>query len=464
MAPSSNELPSPRFTAGLGQDLPYNLEAEQSVLGAILVDAACVPQVLSHLKPDSFYRQQHKDIFSIVSRMFIAAEPIDFITVLEQVCREEVFPSDGDAKIYLTQLVQIVPTAANVESYARIVKDKYYLRSLIGTFEQVLGASREGNSDASLLLDMAEQGIYDLRQGRETSGFVHIRDVIAGTYDRLQRLGGEDREEYLGIPTGFPLLDNVIMGLNRSDLLVLAARPGMGKTAFALNLALNVAKKGRTVAMFSLEMSNEQLVERLISSEGLIPSEHLHRGTISVDEWEKIAVATQRLTPLQIYLDDTAGIHISEMKAKLRRLRGVSFVVIDYLQLMTGGGDGRRRSENRVQEVSEMTRALKVMAKEFNLPVLVLSQLSRGPESRTDRRPMLADLRESGSIEQDADIVMMLYREGYYAKNDPNVPQGEAECIVAKNRHGATGTVPFGWDAEHTAFTTPALDREAPWN
>lgn len=447
------------YFGGLAQELPYNLEAEQSVLGAVLIDAECVPEALKYLKPESFFREQHREIFSIIMRMFISSETIDFITVLEQVCRENIFPTEQDAKIYLTQLVQLVPATGNIEAYARIVKDKYCLRSLISTFEEVIGASREGGADAELLMDMAEQGIYNIRQGRENSGFSHIKDVIAVTYDRLQRLGGDEREDYIGLSTGYPLLDNVIMGLNRSDLLIIAARPGMGKTAFALNIAINVAKLNKKVAVFSLEMSNEQLVERLIASEGLISSEHLHRGTIDVDEWSKIAVAAQKLSPLPVYLDDTAGIHIGDMKGKLRRLKDVSLVIIDYLQLMTGG-DGKRRNENRVQEVSEMTRALKIMAKEFNIPVIVLSQLSRGPESRSDRRPMLSDLRESGSIEQDADIVMMLYREAYYQQNDPNAPQGEAECIVAKNRHGTTGTVKFGWDGEHTKFTTPELARD----
>ena len=427
------------------------------MLGALLIDAQCIPTVLQYLKPESFYRQQHRDIFSIIVRMFIASESIDFVTILEQVCREEIFPTDQDAKIYLTQLVQIVPTTGNVEAYARIVKEKYCLRSLISTFEEVIGASREGNTDPNLLMDLAEQGIYDIRQGRDSSGFVHIKDVIIGTYDRLQRLGGEDRADYIGISTGYPLLDNVITGLNKSDLLVLAARPGMGKTAFALNLALNVAKLDKKVAIFSLEMSKEQLVERLIASEGLIASDHLRRGTISTDDWEKIAVATQKLSPLPVYLDDTAGIHIGEMKGKLRRLRDVSLVVIDYLQLMTGG-DGKKRSDNRVQEVSEMTRALKIMAKEFNVPVIVLSQLSRGPESRQERRPMLSDLRESGSIEQDADIVLFLYRDAYYNKESDS--PGSAECIVAKNRHGETGTVAFGWDGEHTKFTNPEFGRD----
>jgi len=446
----SNSL---NYLGGLAAELPYNLEAEQSVLGAMLSDTDSVAEAMNLLRPEHFYRQQHRDIYSVVMRMFLNSETIDFITVLEKVCRENIFPTDQDAKIYLVQLVQVVPAIKNLSAYARIVKEKYCLRSLISTFEKVVSASREGNTDPDLLMDMAEQGIYDIRQGKDSSGFVRISDVIGNTYDKLQRMAGEDSDEYRGIPTGFPRLDDYIMGFNRSDLLVLAARPGMGKTAFALNLACNVARQGKKVAIFSLEMSNVQLVERLIAAEGLISSEHLHTGKIAVDEWDKMAVAVQKLSPMPIYLDDTAGIHIGEMKAKLRRLKDVSFVVIDYLQLMTGG-DGGRRSENRVQEVSEMTRALKIMAKDFNIPIMVLSQLSRGPESRGDRRPMLSDLRESGSIEQDADIVMMLYRDAYYKKDDPTANQGEAECIVAKNRHGTTGTVKLGWDGEHTKFNT----------
>jgi len=441
------------FIGSLAQELPYNLEAEQSVLGAVLIDNDCVAQVLDILKPEHFYRRQHKEIFSVIMRMFISSETIDFITVLEKVYREEIFPTESDAKIYLSQLVQVVPPVKDISAYARIIKEKYCLRSLVSTFEQVIAASREGNTDPNMLMDMAEQGIYDIRQGKDSSGFTHVRDVITLTYDRLQKISGEESEQYRAIPTGFPRLDDVIMGLNKSDLIILAARPGMGKTAFALNLACNVAKAGKKVAVFSLEMSNEQLVERLIASEGLVSSEHLHTGKIADDEWGKMAVAAQKLSPMPLYLDDTAGIHIGEMKAKLRRLKDVSLVVIDYLQLMTGG-DGTRRNENRVQEVSDMTRSLKIMAKEFNIPIIVLSQLSRGPESRSDRRPMLSDLRESGSIEQDADIVMMLYREAYYKKDDPNVSQGTAECIVAKNRHGSVGTVMLGWDGEHTKFNS----------
>ncbi|MEG1849762.1 MAG: replicative DNA helicase, partial [Oscillospiraceae bacterium] len=389
-------------------------------------------------------------------RMFIASEPIDFITVLNRVCGEDVFPTDQDAKIYLTELVKILPTTANVEQYAKIVRDKYYLRSIVSTLEQVVAASREGGSDPNELMDLAEQGIFDIRQGRDNSGFTRIDEVLQLAFDRLQRLGGEDRDDYLGIPTGFTMLDAVTTGLNRSDLLILAARPGMGKTAFALNMAINVAKLKRKVAIFSLEMSNEQLVGRLLSSEAFIPSERIRRGTLDSDDWVHLAVATQVLSGLPVYLDDSAGVTIGEMKAKLRRLRDVSLVVIDYLQLLSGTGG--RRSENRVQEVSEMTRSLKVMAKEFNVPIVVLSQLSRGPESRADKRPMLSDLRESGSIEQDADLVMFLYRDGYY--NPDSDQPGVAECIVAKNRHGETGTIKLGWDGQYTKFRNVELSRD----
>jgi len=437
------------------RDLPYNLEAEQSVLGAILLDSDCVPEVMQYVRPESFYRQQHQQIFSIVMRKFIASEPIDFITILDEVCREGIFPTEQDAKIYLTQLAQIVPTTVNVVSYARIVKEKYYLRSLVTTFEKVVLASRDQSADSNVLMDMAEQSIFDIRQGRDSSGLVPVSDVLVSTFDRLQRLGGADRDEYLGIPTGYTGVDRVTTGLNKSDLLVLAARPGMGKTAFALNLAMNVARQGKKVAIFSLEMSNEQLVERLLSSEAFIPSDRMRKGQLTSDDWVNLAVASQSISEMPIYLDDTAGITIGDMKSKLRRLRGVSFVVIDYLQLMQSGA---KRNENRVQEVSEMTRALKIMAKEFAIPVLVLSQLSRGPESRTDKRPMLSDLRESGSIEQDADIVFFLYRDSYY--NDECEEPGIAECIVAKNRHGETGIIKLGWDGQYTKFRNVELARD----
>ncbi len=343
----------------LPQELPYSLEAEQSVLGAVLLDAGCMAVMTQYLKPESFYREQHKGIFSVMMRRYVVSEPIDFVTVLDEVSRAGIFPTEQDARIYLAQLAQIVPTTVNAESYARIVKEKYQLRMLVTSMQKVINTSREQGADSSVLMDLAEQSIFEIRQGRDSSGMIPVRDALAAAFDRLQRLGGPDREEYLGIPTGFPLLDSVITGLNRSDLLVLAARPGMGKTAFALNIAVNVAKKHRKVAVFSLEMSNEQLVERLLSSEAFIPSDRMRKGLLQPDDWSNIAVASQQISELPIYLSDQAGIRIGEMKSRLRRLRDVSFVIIDYLQLMQIGD---KPSPNRVQEVSEMTRSLKIMA------------------------------------------------------------------------------------------------------
>ena len=439
------------------QQLPYSLEAEQSVLGAILIDPACITRVMEYIKPESFYRPQHQELFSVLTRMFVSSQTIDFITVLEMAKREGIFDTDEDAKIYLTQLAQIVPSTANVESYAKIVQEKSYIRSLILASQKVIDLSRDGSTDAGTLLDMAEQSIFDIRQGRDASGLTRIDEIILQTYDRLQKLSGEDKEKYMGLPTGFAALDSIITGLNRTDLILVAARPGMGKTAFGLNIAANVATKtGKQVAVFSLEMGKEQLVTRLLSSEALIQSGSLRTGNLKPDDWVKLAMSAQVLSQAPIYIDDTPGITVAEMKAKLRRFRDLGLVVIDYLQLMSTG----KRSENRVQEVSEITRSLKIMAKELNVPVITLSQLSRGPESRTDHRPMLSDLRESGSIEQDADIVMFLYREAYY--NRECEEQNTAECIVAKNRHGETDSVKMGWDGQFTRFKSLEYFRNEP--
>lgn len=434
-------------TEALSQTLPYNLEAEQSVLGAILIDSQCLTRVMEFLRIESFYRQQHQEIFSILVRMFTSGQPIDFITVLENVKREGVFPTDEDAKIYLTQLAQIVPSTANVESYAKIVQEKQYVRSLMVTAQEIMQNASDAQADARTLMDMAEQRIFEIRQGRDTTGLVRIDEVIMQAYETLQRLSSEDRSEYVGLSTGFADLDRVINGLGKSDLILLAARPAMGKTSFALNIATNVAtKQNKKVAIFSLEMSAEQLVSRIMSSEALVPSHQLRTGTLTPDDWVKLAMSSEILAKSPIYIDDTPGITIPEMKAKLRRLRGVDLVVIDYLQLMSSG----RRIENRVQEVSEITRGLKILAKELNVPVITLSQLSRGPDSRSDHRPMLSDLRESGSIEQDADMVLFLYRDEYYDRDSED--HGIAECIIAKNRHGETDSVKLRWNGEFTRF------------
>ena len=430
------------------QELPYNLEAEQSVLGAVLVDAGCLSQVMDFVRPESFYRRENAALFEIMVRLFASGQVIDHITVLEHALNEHVFANDADTRVYLANLVQILPSTANVQAYAEIVREKYYIRALMTAAQDIIENARDGASDAQLLLDAAEQKIYDIRQGRETSTLHRIDSVLVSLYDRLQRLSGEDREQYTGLPSGFPGLDRLITGLNRSDLILVAARPGMGKSAFVLNMAVSVAvKTKKKVAFFSLEMSSEQLVERVLASEALVRNDKMRTGELLEKDWVEIANAARTLAGIPLYFDDTAGITVPEIKARLRRVPDLGLVIIDYLQLMSSTS----RSENRVQVVSEITRSLKILAKDLDVPVIVCSQLSRGPESRTDKRPMLSDLRESGSIEQDADIVMFLYRDAYY--NRESEEQNVAECIVAKNRHGETGAVKMAWDGEHTKFS-----------
>lgn len=435
-------------------EFPYSLEAEQSVLGAVLVDSSCMAEILEDLRPESFFRRENAEIFEIMMALFTTGQPIDHITVLEHVIARDVFPQDGDAKVYLADLIQIVPSTKNVGAYATIVREKHYVRSLIQAAKEIIENSGDPANDVQMLMDSAEQSIYEIRRGRDSSSLKRIDAVILDIYDRLQRLSGEDREDYLGIPTGFAGLDRILTGLNRTDLILIAARPGMGKTSFALNIATNVAAKSdRTVAIFSLEMSREQLVERILSSDAGVQGSHMRTGEMDTNDWVRLADSAQRISKAPIYIDDSAGITVPEMKARLRRMRNVDLVIIDYLQLMSGTG----RSDNRVVVISEITRSLKIMAKDLNVPIILLSQLSRGPERRTDHRPMLSDLRDSGSIEQDADSVMFLYRDAYYNREseEPNV----AECIVSKNRHGETGTIKMAWDGEHTRFSSLEMYR-----
>jgi replicative DNA helicase len=426
--------------------LPYSLEAEQSVLGSILIDPQCLYSVLDRLKPQYFYLPQHREIFSAMVSMFSQSSAIDIVTLLDELKTGGVYDEAG-GKTYLLQLAEIVPSVANVAAYAKIVQEKYYLRSLISASKEIITAASEEADDVRAIMDAAEQKIYDIRQDKSADGLKHIKEIILEAYDRLHKISSEEKGRYLGLSTGFAELDRVTTGLNRSDLILIAARPAMGKSAFALNIAQNVAKSGNKVAFFSLEMTREQNVTRMLSTEGLIDNTVLRTGELAGDDWVKLAQAADTLSKCEMYFDDTSGITVPEIKAKCRRLKGLSLVVIDYLQLMSSG----RRIENRVQEVSEMTRALKIMAKDLDVPVVTLSQLSRGTESRGDHKPMLSDLRESGSIEQDADIVMFLYREDYYQKNEEN--HNQATCIVGKNRHGAVGEIPLHWDGAHTRFT-----------
>lgn len=428
--------------------LPHSIEAEQCVLGAVLADPSVLPIVVETVKTEYFYSPQHREIYSVILRMFSSGETADVITVLNEVEKLELFESSTTARKYLVGLADLLPSTANIASYCKIVADKYYIRSLAIAAKEVLSEIRTDSSDAQRLIDSAEQKIYDIRQGKNTQGLVHIKVAVNEAYDRLGKISGPDKEKYIGARTGFTNLDTIISGLNKSDLIIVAARPGMGKTSFAMNIALNVAKRssGKEVAVFSLEMSREQLASRLLSTEAKIDSHVLRSGSIPDDDWIKIATTAGYLSNLPIYIDHTGGITVQQIKAKLRRVKNLGLVIIDYLQLM----ESTSKSENRVVVVSEITRQIKIMAKEFDVPIILLSQLSRNPDQRTDKRPQLSDLRESGSIEQDADIVLFLYRESYY-KEDEN--KNIAKCIVAKNRHGEQGTVDMYWDGRYTRFS-----------
>ena len=431
-----------------GQELPYSQDAEQSILGAVLIDSGVIARVLDFLRPECFYRQQHREIFSIMLRLFMSGGVIDYVTVLDACQREQVFESDDAAKLYLVKLAQLVPSVSNVEAYALIVQEKYYIRSLIMAAKEIEAHASENSDTAGDLLDWAEQKIYDIRQGKDATGLRRIDEIIVEAYDHLQKISGPDKSAHQGLPSGFTQLDRIIGGMNNSDLILVAGRPGMGKTTFAVNIAQNIAtRQNKKVALFSLEMSGEQLVMRMLSSAASISSTSLRTGELTGDEWINLAASADELSKRPVYIDDTAGITPAEMKAKLRRVRDLGAVFIDYLQLMSTGG---RRSDNRVQEVSDITRSLKIMAKDLNVPVVLCSQLSRGPESRQDHRPMLSDLRESGSIEQDADIVLFLYRDGYY--NQESAEQNVAECIIAKNRHGETGRINLSWSGQYSRF------------
>lgn len=440
-----------------GGRLPYSVEAEQAVLGSIIIDPKSLNEIATQMKPEYFYIPQHKEIYTVLSSMYELSQTIDFISLLEKLKKDGVYDEAG-GKAYLTQLVQTVPSPANVLTYVAIIRERYYARALMGAAQNIIKDINENTMDSGKLLDSAEQRIYEIREGRDITGLTHIKQVIESeTYDRLSKLSNpETREDYIGIPCGISTLDKMLTGLNKSDLIILGARPGMGKTSFALNIARNVAVNGgKTVCFFSLEMSREQLAQRMLSSEAGIKSEKLRTGELDADEWTRLAQAGANLSKADIYFDETSTITVPEMKAKLRRMRKVDLVIIDYLGLMKSA----RPIDNRVQEVSEITRNLKIMAKELRVPVIACAQLSRGTEAKgKSHKPVLADLRDSGSIEQDADIVLFLYREKYYDsekdddqdKGDPN----QAECIVAKNRHGEIGSVDLYWDGQYTRFTS----------
>ena len=433
------------------KQLPHSVEAEQAVLGSMLIDSRCVPEVIDKLRPDDFYLRQNREIYETIYSMFNFSLTIDPVTVLDHMRQNGVY-DENTSRSYLLQLMEITPTAANVKEYVSIVKDKSLLRRIAETAGDLTTLIQEGTGTAQEVLEAAEQRIFAIRRGQSAKDMIPLRQVLPEVLDRLSEMS-ESENHLPGLSTGLSAVDQKITGLNKSDLILLAARPGMGKTSFALNIALNVAKSTqKTVAVFSLEMSREQLVMRLLSSEACVENNRLKTGSLRETDWEKIAGAATILNKVDIRIDDNPMLSVADMNAKCRRLDNLGLVVIDYLQLMTSAGGKSGGGESRQQVVSDMSRMLKIMAKELNIPVICLSQLSRANEKRDDKRPMLSDLRESGAIEQDADIVLFLYRDDYY--NEDSEKHNIAECIVAKNRHGETGKVELRWMPEYTTFAT----------
>jgi replicative DNA helicase len=430
---------------------PQSLEAEQAVLGSILIDSRCVADVIGILRPEDFFLQQNREIYEAVYTMFNFSQTIDPVTILDKM-RELGFHHDN-SRDYILQLMDITPTATNAVRYANIVRDKAMLRGLAKAADEISETVYSQVGTPAEMLESAEKKIFALRKGERGDSLEHIGTILYKVFDHLKELSESD-SMIPGLSTGLRDLDFKINGLNKSDLLLIAARPAMGKTSFALNIGLNVAKKYRsTVAFFSLEMSREQLAMRLLSGESFVDSQKMATGKLSEEEWEKIFMAASALSQTDIRVDDNPSITVAEMNAKLRRVDNLGLVIIDYLQLMNSSGYGKG-SENRVQAVGEISRSLKIMAKELNVPVICLSQLSRAVESRTDKRPIMSDLRESGAIEQDADAILFLYRDDYY--NPASEEKNVAECIVSKNRHGETGTVKLQWLPQYTTFA----DRE----
>ena len=430
---------------------PHSLEAEQSVLGSILIDSQCVAEVIGILRSEDFYLQQNQEIYQTIYTMFNYSQSIDPVTVLDKM-RELGYYTEK-SRDYILQLMEITPTAANVVRYANIVRDKAMLRGLKQAGTEIVETVTSQVGTPAEMLEAAEKKIYALRKGERGDSLEHVGTILHKVFDQLTELSQSD-SAIPGLSTGLRDLDSKINGLNKSDLILVAARPAMGKSAFALNLGVNVAKKyKKTVAIFNLEMSREQLVMRLLASESFIELNKLTTGKLSEEEWTKLCMASASLSQTDVRIDDNPSVTVADINAKCRRLDNLGLIVIDYLQLMQGSGYGKN-GENRVTVVSDISRSLKIMAKELNVPVICLSQLNRAAESRTDKRPVLSDLRESGAIEQDADSVLMLYRDEYYNENSED--KGLAECIVAKNRHGETGTVKMQWFGPYQTFT----DRE----
>lgn len=427
---------------------PNSLEAEQSVLGAMLLDKEAISAATEIISGEDFYREAHKEIFEAIVDIYDKGEPVDLITLTEKLKMRNTLDAVGGIT-YLTNLMDAVPTTHNVRYYAKIIEDKSLLRRLIRASNDIISKSYEGGEEVGEIIDSAEKGIFNISLKRSTQGYVHVKNILNSNFDKIEQLY-LNQGKITGVPTGFTDLDAKLSGLQNSDLVLIAARPSMGKSSFMMNIVQHAAVREKvTTAIFSLEMSKEQLTQRLLCAEALIDAHRLRIGDINEDEWVKLARAMGPLSEAPIYIDDTPAISVTEMRAKCRRLKlehNLGLVVIDYLQLM----QGRVNAESRQQEISEISRSLKALAREINVPVVALSQLSRAPEMRADHRPILSDLRESGAIEQDADVVMFLYRDEYYHPDSDKKNIGEV--IIAKQRNGPTGTVELVWLGQFTKF------------
>ena len=433
----------------LGKIPPHDIDAEQAVLGSMLTDKEAVNAAIETLKEDAFYRDDNKAIYQAIMNLYSKSEPIDIITLKDELESMDKFEQVGGFE-YLASLPEKVPTTANVQKYIKIVEEKSILRKLIRTANEIIELGYSPTEDVEDIMDGAEKRIFDIMQSKNQKGYTPIKDVLVESFTKLEELYNR-KQHITGVPTGFSELDYKTAGLHGSELILVAARPAMGKTAFALNIAANAALRGNApVAIFSLEMSKDQLVNRILCSEAMVDSNKVRTGKLEDDDWVKLAGAIGPLSETEMYIDDTPGISVMEIRTKCRKLKmekDIGLVVIDYLQLVQGSN---KRGGSREQEISEISRSLKILAKEINVPVIALSQLSRAVEQRPDHRPMLSDLRESGAIEQDADIVMFLYRDDYYNKESEE--KDIAEVIIAKQRGGSTGTVKLLWMGNYTKF------------
>ncbi len=435
----------------IGLHVPQSPQAEQAVIGSMLADPSCVPEVLREVRAEHFYNRTNREIFETILTMFNYGRTIDVVTVAEQMIERGVYHEEN-TNSYLIELRRTTPTSANVGEYITILRDKALIRELAEVGASISKMVEEGLGSADEMLEKAEREIYALRRDRSAGGLKPVAEVVQTVYGDLTRMA-EEGGQLPGLPTGLADLDNRILGLNPGELVLIASRPGMGKTSIALNITLNAAKQsGKAVAVFSLEMSREQLVTRLLSGESLVDSQKLLRGNLNADEWRRIVTAAGNISATRILIDDNPTLSVADMNAQCRRVQDLGLVVVDYLQLMQSAGGRSNAGENRQQVVADMSRMLKIMAKELEVPVLCLSQLSRAAEGRQDKRPMLSDLRESGAIEQDADVVIGLYREGYYNKDCEN--PNSAEAIILKNRKGQVGTVELMWLADYTTYVS----------